>query len=355
MSTPCHFGPSGKKRKGLTKTSYRVKMAPTYMAEQNIVIEEPHASFLSNIIAIIGLIVLIVVVIWGLVHIFSLSKDWFATQFLGRTTGNAIQITVPADASTGSAFNVSWKYNSSDKGNYAFLYPCRAGVQLKAIGGGAIPCGAAYTVGSTTSLSIVPSLTGTSSVPLPFTIVFLPSATSSKQAQGSAALTLHTPSATPTLGSPTVTTLPKPETVTATPATTKPEITRPSTASAQPADISVRILAVGVIDPTTGTFINRAPVSTYDIVAVQFDIANVGGTATGSYHFSASLPTTNGYGYVSPTQASLAPGAHVMNTLRWTDMSPAGGTFSVSVGDADSNIGNNADSKWISGGYYPQY
>ena len=334
------------------------------MAEQNIVMEEPRASFFSNIIAIIGLIVLIVVVVWGLLHLASLSKDWVAGTFLGRTVGTAIQVTSPLTANTGEAFNISWKYASSDKGNYAFIYQCRAGLQLKAAGSSVIPCGAAYTIGSTTSLSIVPSLTGTTSMPLPFTIVFLPSATSSKQAQGSGNVTIHTPTpADQNLATPVINTPVKPV-VTAKPVAkpTEPQKTpfvettaKPVSASARPADLSVHVLSVGVIDSATGAFVNRTPTSPYDIVAVQFDIANTGGSATSAYHFSASLPTTSGYGYVSPTQSSLAPGAHIVNTLRWTDMNPTGGTFSVSVGDADSTSQNNADSTWVSGGNYPRY
>ena len=345
------------------------------MSDQHIVIEEPRASFFSNVVAIIGLIVLIVVVIWGLVHLVSVSREWFASTFLGRSVSSTIQVTSPSSATTGETFDVSWKYVSSDKGNYAFLYQCRAGLKLKTKTSAAIPCGTAYTVGPATSLSLVASLSGTSSLPVPFTIVFLPSATSSKQAQGTGNVTVETPAvAAARLAANTPKSVAKPAVATAdaptTPAETTPVVETPvivqpaqvpvatapaSDVPASPADLAVRILAVGVIDPATGAFINRTPSSPYDIIAVQFDIANKGGSATSAYHFSAALPTTDGYGYVSPSQSSLAPGAHVVNTLRWTDMSPTGGNFSVSVGDADSSSGNNADSVWVSGGYGAQY
>ena len=54
------------------------------------------------------------------------------------------------------------------------------------------------------------------------------------------------------------------------------------------------------------------------MAAVQFDIANVGGSPTGTWTFTAQLPTLSGYTYNSPAQISLAPGDHIVNTLRFT-------------------------------------
>jgi hypothetical protein len=123
----------------------------------------------------------------------------------------------------------------------------------------------------------------------------------------------------------------------------------------------VQIIALGVIDPNTGLFVNRPPMSPGDIAAAEFDIANIGGSTSGVYYFSANLPTVGGYIYNSPAQARLAPGAHVVNTLRWTESAPTG-TFTVTV-TGDSNTANNFASATIGGGYnyppqptyYPQY
>jgi hypothetical protein len=114
------------------------------------------------------------------------------------------------------------------------------------------------------------------------------------------------------------------------------------------------MIAIGIIDPYSGQFINRAP-GPNDMAAAQFDISNVGGSTSGTYYFSANLPTISGYSYVSPAQSPLAPGSHVINTLRWSEPNPAGGTFSVSLsGGKDSNGGNNYASQWI-GSNYNQY
>ena len=93
-------------------------------------------------------------------------------------------------------------------------------------------------------------------------------------------------------------------------------------------------------------------------MAATFDIANVGGSSSGSYYFTAYLPTIQGYNYTSPRQASLAPGAHIVNTLRFTQAN--GGSFSVSVDPSnavrESNERNNYASQPVGGSaYLPNY
>lgn len=312
------------------------------------VVDEPRASLFSNIVAIVGLIILIVIVIWGLLHLAGLSKNWFSGIFPGSTP--KVTVTAPKDADSGKAFNVSWKYSTDEKGNFAFLYQCRAGLSLKNAQDIAIPCGAAYTVGSGTSMALTPTLSGSATSSLPITILFLPSATSSKQAQGSAVVTVHAPGAQAPVvetETPVVTTAPV-----TTPATPKPVTPATNTTYSGPADLSVRVIAVGVIDPYSGAFVNRAPMYPGDIAAAQFDISNVGGSWSSYYYFSASLPTMTGYSYVSPPQSPLAPGSHVVNTLRWSEA--VGGSFSVVISTPDADPSNNYSSQWLSGGYNAQ-
>lgn len=125
--------------------------------------------------------------------------------------------------------------------------------------------------------------------------------------------------------------------------------TRPGTQPAKPAagagtpttppDLSVRILAIGVIDPVSGVFVNRPPTSPADVAAVQFDISNDGGSSTGAWYFYAQLPTTvSGYPYRSPVQEPLGPGDQVVNTLRFSPIIPGGGLFNVIV-DSEGMVG----------------
>jgi hypothetical protein len=109
-----------------------------------------------------------------------------------------------------------------------------------------------------------------------------------------------------------------------------------ASAPSGPADLGVRIIAIGIIDPSTGAFVARMP-SANDLAAVQFDIGNYGGTSTGTWYFTAYLPTQSGYTYASVAQAPLAPSDHIINTLRFTDLAASGGTFSVSV-DPEAHV-----------------
>jgi hypothetical protein len=94
-----------------------------------------------------------------------------------------------------------------------------------------------------------------------------------------------------------------------------------------------------------------------------FNISNVGTGPTGSYSFTAQLPTAQPYTYVSPPQASLAPSSFIANTLTFTQV--INGAVSVTVDPAqavrESYKGNNATSQYVTGSYnyqyqqYPQY
>jgi hypothetical protein len=98
-----------------------------------------------------------------------------------------------------------------------------------------------------------------------------------------------------------------------------------------PADLSVRVVSQYVDQYGNGT--------------VTFDIANIGGTRSSSYYFTAQLPTSNVAPYTSSIQASLAPGSHIADTLHFTQAES--GTFTVAVHAYDRNQSNNYASQWV--------
>lgn len=318
-------------------------MAETTDAEQR-------KKLFLNIVAIVGLVILIAVVVLGLFRIATLSKSWFSSLF-GRGA-SSIQITVPSSPiASGEAAVISWKYSPKEKGAYGFLYQCNGNLLLKTTGTentapGVIPCGAAYAVPSTkTSLSLTPILSGTSSLSVPISITFMPTATSGTRAQGNAALQIVSGEST---ASATPVSTPTPSQNTA-PSSSNNSYPVQSSAPYAP-DLSVRILSVGVIDPISGDIIPREPTSPYDLVAVRFMIANNGNASTGSWYFAAQLPTNPYTPYTSPLQSSLAPGDSIENMLRFTYAQP-GGIFTVSVDPSnqvsESNENNNVASTAI--------
>lgn len=315
---------------------------------------------LANILAIVGFIILIIIVIWGVLHIISLSSPWFSGMFSG-TKNSEIVVTAPAQVAANSPFVVSWKHASANRGTYAILYQCVQGLKIQ-IEGNAIPCGAAYTLGNATgTASMLPTLTGTTSVSTGISVLYIPSTvgTTGPEATGTAVVRIVSgaPVQTPPVvvnPNPTPTPTPKP-TPKPTPGSTGSPQAKPQPKPVSPADLSVRIIAVGVIDSYTGAFVARAPYSPSEVSAVQFDIQNVGGTPSGSYTFSANIPTSQPYTFSSQVQPSLSAGSHVVNTLRF---SPAmNGTFSVQLHGADSRTSNNFASIWVTGAaqQYPQY
>src|SRR3989338_2282134 len=93
--------------------------------------EEPKASLASNILAIAGFIILIVVVIWGLIHLANISRTWFSSLFGSNA---AIEVTAPESATSGIPFNLSWTYDEPVDGTYAFLYQCETGLAFQTPG-----------------------------------------------------------------------------------------------------------------------------------------------------------------------------------------------------------------------------
>lgn len=292
---------------------------------------------LVNVLTIVGLIILIVIVIWGLLHLARLSSGWFSGWFSSKPT-NSITVTAPTSVTSGSPFALSWTYETDQAGNYALIYKCEDGLQFAVPTNSgtfqSVPCGTSYALGTTTKTAVLPILAASTSIKSVISVLFLPQGgQTGTPAQGSANVTVN-PGTTPV------------------PVTEKPDATdKPTPKPTGTPDLAVTIVAVGVIDQN-GNFVQRAPVSGYETAAVQFDVANVGSGTSGSYTFTAQLPTSQPYTYQSPVQAPLAAGSHVVNTLRFTQA--VSGTFMVSL-NGDANTNNNYASQYVNAPYQLQY
>ena len=331
--------------------------------------ESPRMALVSNALAIIGFIILFIIIVWGIFHIVSLSGNSIGGLFGGKPT---LSVTAPKSAPSGQPVTISWKYSGKEQGTYSFLYQCQQNFAFSTGPSNAearIPCGSAIPVGSSTSASIVPMLSGASApINVPITVVFVQQ--NGTRTEGSATISI-TPAAvatTPPASKGTTGTTGKTTTGTSRTSTTgtKTSTYQPTShttstyrkpvnlvahAASGPADLSVRIVAVGAIDPSSGALIPRQPTSPNDIVGVEFDIANIGGSATGRYIFNAQLPTSaQGYLYTSPLQISLQPGEHILNTLRFAPNMGAGSVTIIvdpSGAVADQNRTNNIVSQQI--------
>ena len=298
-------------------------------------------SFVSNALAIAGFIILTFIVMWGVVHVASLSNFSFSALF---ASSPKIEITVPKGAVSGQPATILWKLTREDKpGSFSFLYQCEQNFSFTTRGFADIlnkvPCGASINVGSSTSATMIGVVVGTGSVSVPFSVIFTP-ADGSARVEGSAKVSVA-PAVQPVQQIPVV----QEQKPAQKPITEKVPVKKTAPVSSGPADLSVRIIATGYIDPASGALLmNRAP-NPGDIVGVEFDIANIGGSPTGTWYFDAHLPTATPYTYTSPAQASLAPGAHIMNPLRFTQLAPGGGLFTAIANPSsqvnDANRTNN--------------
>lgn len=298
--------------------------------------ESQSPGLLANILAVAGFIILIVIIVWGAYHLLRLTGTGISSLF--SSAGAEIKITTPTTpVESGKAFPLAWEYTPSENGSFAVLYQCKPGFRFEtnAPTRAALPCGNAFTVGADKTINLVPVLSGTTTLDVPVSVVFIPTATSSTaRPQGATTIKVSAASGAPTTAKPTTTT-------TTTSATQRP---------AGKPDLSVRILSVGTVNPVSGMIENRYP-GPEEIAAVQFDIANNGTGSSGSYTFTVSLPIQGGYVYTSPVQASLTPGSHIVNTLRFKPVQSGGGTATVSVDPygaiSESNESNNTGAIFI--------
>lgn len=297
---------------------------------------DARTKLVANMLTIVGLVILIVIVVWGLLHLARLSSSWFSGWFSSSESG--VVVTAPAEAPAGTPFPISWSYDATEPGAFALIYKCEDGLQLSAPTASgvfqSVPCGASYTLGTSTKTVVLPTTAGTEPIEAAISILYIPvQSAGGAPAQGSARVR-----------------------ITAAARTQEPE-TPASSPSSKPqqengvADLSVRVLAVGVID-ASGAFVARQPMNQYEMAAVQFDIANYGSGTSGSYTFTAQLPTSQPYTYASPMQEPLSAGSHVVNTLRFTQA--VSGTFMVTVNGGDASYGNNSASQFISVPYQIQ-
>lgn len=306
-------------------------------------------SLVSNTLAVLGLIIIAVIVVWGLLHLANLSGLSLGSLL---SPSPKIEITASPKPTSGQPVTISWKNSSGKAGTYAFLYQCEQNLTFYTPGRTAVmnvvPCGTSLAVGSSTAATMTPQISGTATTSVPISVVFAP-ADGSARIEGGMTLAVapaaaaQQPSVTPSAPKPVV----RPVASYRTGGAYSPV----PHASSGPADLSVHIIAVGYIDPASGALLmNRAP-QPGDTVGVEFDIANVGGTSSGGYMFQAHLPTAAGYTYNSPAQQSLAPGAHVVSTLRFTQLAQGGGIFAViadpSGAVSDANRTNNEAAQTI--------
>ena len=112
-------------------------------------------------------------------------------------------------------------------------------------------------------------------------------------------------------------------------------------------DLVVNINAIGYLATTSAdSFVASSTVPSGSRPAIRFTIKNIGTNRSGEWRFSASIPTSTAYVYMSPPQQSLNPGDSIEYTLGF-DQAIAGSDKMISItanfdrAVAESNTDNN--------------
>lgn len=133
----------------------------------------------------------------------------------------------------------------------------------------------------------------------------------------------------------------------------------PSTGTSDPngtPDLQVRVLAIGLVDKSTGVFEERTEIPRSlpknQRGAIKFEVLNGGTKVTESWKFEAELPTNPSFTYKSPSQSSIYPGDRVefvigFDSIKNSDSVRYTITIDPNNDIAESNENNNEISRSI--------
>ena len=100
-------------------------------------------------------------------------------------------------------------------------------------------------------------------------------------------------------------------------------------------DIAVSIISKGIIDRTTGQFIETNTFSTNDTVSIKFKVENRGACATGAWNLRVQMPSTNSADQVRDfaNNRSIPAGLAVTGQANFDSPTTVSPVFSVTVAD----------------------
>ena len=269
-------------------------------------------------IAVLGLIAVLLLGAWGIIQLAVAIPSLFGSVGGGVsslfTNTNAqketLTVSAPATINSGQTVQLMWtqkNYDTSVQYSYAISYACEAGLSLSA----PVPTGAYQTVAcntpfdyvnATAHMTLIPTLTGTASAPLAYTVTATNLSTGVITSSGTATTTVAPSGSAPKPAAvkPAVTT------------TTKPASTYYA-APTRAALYGYPDLAVQIVSVTpSGTR-----------TTVQFVISNVGtNIVAGGWTFNTMLPINGSYTFASQPQQALYPGDKIVYNLSFSNNFP---------------------------------
>jgi hypothetical protein len=323
--------------------------------------------------AVLGLIVILGLGLWGSVQVVRIMPNVYsvvskkasaAAVSISSLFISAEKMDLTANAgsvNSGEVVTLSWQHTGGrpTDGTYSLSLSCLSGVTIKTDGTNGtstpIACNVPTTlknVSRSDSVKVIALSTANRFTDVPFTVTFTPKDTTKSAISAKTTVTIvnmNVPSGMPTTGTATSTTATSTtSTTTTTPVTTKPVTpvkgqettdvrqisggtTTPANNPNGQADLAVTFTDFGYLDSATNVFVSSTTPSVHGKVAVKFSIANIGTKETGTWQFSAPLPTTPPYTYVSNAQPSLMPGDRIEYTLAFDEANQSTTTLQITV------------------------
>lgn len=309
-------------------------------------------NILMRVGVIVGILIILFVITIGIIKLVpkalsSMANISVSFSSLFKPTEKLTATLSPSAIKTGESTTLSFGNTGKDlKGAYTLSYECQNGVKIIYKNGPQsidFTCNYHYVV-TPTNNSIV--LIGTApqgvASKVPLTLSFIPTASTSPTLKASVSLTISntsgTPSAspTPTGVAPTVTPTPYPT------ATPRPTVTSVPQETGS-ADLSIRLIDQGIIDPSTNQFVSTRNYTSANTVVLKFEIENIGTKRSGAWSFRTTQPTTLSADATrsSGTLGTLLPGYSTgVVTLGISGIRPEGGMITVVANPLSTNESN---------------
>lgn len=324
-----------------------------------------------NVLSVIGGLVVIAGIAW--VGIRGLSQFPNVGAFLANAFAGLQSVFTPAERITISTvdsqivvnkpFTLSWSHRGKNsEGSYTFSYECRDDVFLARRQNGTqttIFCNTEMPLlADSTEISLIAVGAVNGVLEMPVTVAFKRNNQPLSTLRGEATLLvqeeyLDTATSTDSVSSTGTTTTNQHTSAQAnTPRyTTVPVVTQPFSDPNGTPDLSVRVIAYGLVDQKTGVFTQRSEIP-HDLpkgkrAALRFEVVNLGTKESGRWKFEAELPTSPSYTYTSDKQQTLFPGDKIEYTIGFDRVRNSDeGAYTITVDqDDDINESNERNNK----------
>ncbi len=301
-------------------------------------------------LALVGFVFILSFFVWGAIQIIPSGENAVTSAVSSVISvpnfkkDEGILFTFPThNVQSGRNFPLTWTHKTSGEGVYLFEYACveNVGIEIKSKAGDTIKvaCGKPLNIGDVKVFEFTIFSTEKRFVDVPMSIMFLPDDASLAITQASTFLTVSNknPTGGKTIENTESTVVPargsavggKKSSTQRGIKTTETRVIesgktggsvgtaiKPSFQTGVP-DLSVTIMATGVVDKSSNTLTPKALVGQNDRAGIRFEVKNIGTKASGAWTFIVDLPLSTGTYVFRPKeqQASLNPNERTEYTL----------------------------------------